>query len=204
MERLIDFLKNWLGKRGVVSGLPLIGLLLVPLLVGSCRTTQEPPPPPPGLKFSTGDRVIIKFSGPRPPADQHAEEIKGDGTISPPYIGSVKAAGKKPGELQKELTKKYAELYENLTVTVNAGARYIFVDGQVRSPDRYPYSGEMTVVDAIATAGGFTSFAAKKRILLRRSNGEKHRVNYFKAFNNDDADLPVYPGDQIFVPKRWL
>lgn len=183
-------------------------LALVGLLGAGCGTLQEAPtreqPRENPNALRSGDTVIIKFAGPRIPTDRHEEEIKTDGRISPPVIEPVKAAELTAGQLQSQLQGAYDEYYKNLTVTVNAGNRYFYVDGEVKNPNRFPHAGEMTVIDAIATASGFTDFAKKRGIKLIRSWGDRHTVNYFQAMSNDEKDLPVYPGDQIFVPRRGI
>jgi protein involved in polysaccharide export with SLBB domain len=63
----------------------------------------------------------------------------------------------------------------------------------------------MTVLKAIQTAGGFTEFAKRTKVQVTRANGHKEKpVNYDKAVKNPKLDLPIYPGDQIFVDKRIL
>jgi protein involved in polysaccharide export with SLBB domain len=60
----------------------------------------------------------------------------------------------------------------------------------------------MTVLRAIASAGGFTDFANRDKIELRRPNGEKYLIKWKKALENPKLDVPVYPGDQVTVHKR--
>lgn len=150
-----------------------------------------------------GDRVQIVFTGnPTPPADQD-ERIKEDGMINLQFIGPVQAAGKTSGQLQKEIQDAYVpRLFQRLTVTVRTEERMFFVDGEVRSPGGLFYRGQMTVMKAVASAGGFTDFAARKRIELVRSSGEVLEVNADKAKRNPALDVPVIPGDRIFVPRR--
>lgn len=70
-------------------------------------------------------------------------------------------------------------------------------------PSRHPYLGEMTLLKAIASAGDFTDFANKKKVEITRANGQKLRVNCVKAQANPDKfDVPIYPEDAIFVPRR--
>jgi protein involved in polysaccharide export with SLBB domain len=58
------------------------------------------------------------------------------------------------------------------------------------------------VLRAVATAGGFTDFANRKKIELRRHNGEIIKVNYKDAIKDPRKDPLVYPNDQIIVGKR--
>jgi len=150
-----------------------------------------------------GDLVKVVFSGnPTPPMDQE-ERIKEDGTINLQFVGSVQAAGKTAGQLQREVQDAFVpKLYRRLTVTVLTENRVFFVDGEVRQPGRLVYTGELTVLKAVASAGGFTDFAARNRIELVRTTGEKFIINARKAKDQPRLDLPVIPGDRIFVPRR--
>lgn len=150
-----------------------------------------------------GDLVTVFFSGVNPPPSDQEERIKDDGTINLQLIGAVKAEGLTPGELQKKLQESYVpKYYRRLTVTVKTENRMFYVDGEVRRPDRLTYQGEVSVLKAIAAAGGFTDFAARGRIQLVRATGEKISVDGRKAANDSKYDPPVLPGDRIFVPRR--
>ncbi|HET7624985.1 MAG TPA: polysaccharide biosynthesis/export family protein [Verrucomicrobiae bacterium] len=151
-----------------------------------------------------GDLVTVTFSGPTSevPIPQHEERIKEDGTITPPSIGSVMAAGKTSGDLQKELQEKYNKLYRNLTVTVKSGDRFYYVLGEVMQPGPKPYLGETDIIKAITAGSGFTEYAKKSKIKLIHPNGKTEIVNYDKAVEDQAKNLPVYPGDQVIVPRR--
>lgn len=154
-----------------------------------------------------GDLIVVVFSGVEDPPEKHTETIRDDGTIRLQYLKEpIKAAGKKPRELQEEIWRKYVveeKLFrEHLSVTVQTEMRYFYVQGEVKMSNRYPYAGEVTILKAIAAAGGFTDFANKKKVELIRANGTKITINALKAQKDPQLDLPVYPGDQIFVPRR--
>jgi polysaccharide export outer membrane protein len=76
------------------------------------------------------------------------------------------------------------------------------VGGEVKNSGRFPYLGEITVLRAIDSAGGFTDFARRNAIELRRASGESHTVDWKRAKKNPKLDLPIYPNDQIIVPQR--
>jgi protein involved in polysaccharide export with SLBB domain len=150
------------------------------------------------------DLVTVVFTGAPSSPDRFDGRIKQDGHISLPLVGSVLAAGKTTGELEKEIHDLYVpRFYINLNVNVNSENRYFFVDREVKKPDRIVHSGKITVLQAIASAGGFTDFANKKKVQLIRANGEIHRINCIKAATNPELDLEVYPGDKIIVPRRF-
>lgn len=152
-----------------------------------------------------GDLVNITFSGsPQLPTEKE-ERIKEDGTVNLQFVGSIMAEGRTRGQLQKEIEEKYVpNYYKHLTVTVKTENRVFYVDGEVRQPSRLVYTGEITVLGAIASAGGFTDFAARQRIELIKVDGTKVVVDARKARDNRKLDPPVTPGDKVIVPRRGL
>ena len=152
-----------------------------------------------------GDRVIVTFSGLSIGLPKHEERIKDDGSINLPMVGDVMAAGLTRRALEQEIHRKYVPVfYKTLTVTVAGEERFFYVDGQVRSPGRHPYLGELTLLRAIAASGDFTDFANRKKVQVTRANGRKITVNCLKARENNSLDIPIYADDQIFVPRRYL
>lgn len=158
-----------------------------------------------GDRFQIGDQVTVKFSGTVDQIPPHEERIKDDGTITLPLIGAVKAAGKTPGDLQKEIHDLYVpDYYKRLTVTVTGEQRVYSVGGQVKAPGRQVYISATTVTKAIQSAGDFTDFAARRRVVLTRATGERLIIDCKKAAKDPALDLPVYPGDKIDVDQRGI
>lgn len=149
-----------------------------------------------------GDLIVINFSDiDRPPQKQEVN-IPDGGMVTLPFNVHVKADGKTTTQLEKDIRDAYVpSLFVNLTVTVRAEQRYYFVDGEVKAARSWPYLGETTVLRAIANAGGFTDFANRKKIELRRQNGQRFFINYNKALKDPKLDLPVFPNDHIVVGK---
>ncbi len=211
----------------------LCGLVLTGALFAGCTSTSGDPvfsdsprpmtantasadsSPADAALFRVGETVIVTFSGGgssgtgsegsnqiMPP---HQEPIKEDGTITLDLIGPVKAAGKTPGQLQNEIHDLYVpKYYVRLTVTVSAQDRVFYVGGEVVKPGVFQYLGETTVTKAIQSAGDFTDFASRSKVWLIRANGQRIKVNCTKALENPSLDPPVYPGDQIQVPRRII
>jgi len=207
----MNYLRLLHGAAGTVA-------LLTAILLTGC---QSAPPrfqqveglPGAGTIVSTkdvlqpGELISIEFfsSASQPPIQPYEERIKEDGTISPPQLGQfgpVKAAGKLPGQLQKELQELYERLYRNITVVVTAGVRVYWVDGEVTKPGVQTYLGPTDVMKAVAAAGGFTPFANKRRVHVIRTDGTTERVNYNRIIEQPSENLPVYPGDKVWVPRR--
>ena len=159
-------------------------------------------------KLGVGDLLTINFSdvppGALPIEQQH--RVGDDGLITLPFNVQVQAAGKTPTQLQKEIRNAYVpSLFVNLTVVVKAQDRYVYVDGEVKVPNKIFHQDGLTVLRAISTVGGFTDFANKKKIEVRRAIGGKvELVDWSKARKNPKLDLPLFVNDQVYVPRGIL
>jgi polysaccharide export outer membrane protein len=150
-----------------------------------------------------GDLVRVTFADLPQAWPEHQERVHEDGRITLPLNVSVVAAGKTPSQLQEDIRNAYVpSLLKRLTVTVKPEERHYFVGGEVRIPNRQAYFGDMTVLRAIDTCGGFTDFANRKNIELRRATGEKFKINWYDAIKDARKDLAVFPNDQIIVHKK--
>jgi polysaccharide export outer membrane protein len=173
------------------------------------QTSSPSDPTAPVATFRVGDTVVVTLTTGSEQGNSeipdHVEPIKEDGTITLDYIGPVKAAGKTPGQLQNEIHDLYVpKYYVRLTVTVKSpgGDRVYYVGGQVNShAGVLPYLGDTTVTKAIQAAGDFTDFAGHTVTLTRAGGGERIQVNVDRVRAGKEVDPPVYPGDQIDVPR---
>ena len=189
-------------------------LALAAFFFVGCEGLNRPVYPEPDVSRSTGndesdklrigDTVRIEYASESTatPLQPFEEQIKDDGTISPPSVGSVQAVGKTTGELQKELQQAYRKFYVSMTITVKAPDRYYSVGGEVKLPNRHVYVGGTTVIKAIQSSGDFTEYAKRTKVQLRRANGRTYTIDCEKALKDPRLDLPVYPGDSIHVPQR--
>jgi len=139
---------------------------------------------------------------PNPPVPS-ATKVREDGTITLMLNQPFVAAGKTSGDLEREIRAAYVpKFYVTMTVTVFMQNGFYFVDGEVKSPNRYPYAGKTTVSKAIASAGDFTEYANKKKVTLTRTDGHRLIINCIKALGDPTLDVEVYPNDRIHVPRR--
>jgi polysaccharide export outer membrane protein len=133
--------------------------------------------------------------------------VRPDGMISIPLLGDVKAADKTPLELAAEITaalKKYVQ-DPNVTVTLNGmNSKLVYLIGEVGKTGPIMMTPGMTLLQAIATAGGLGAFAnAKKMYILRIEDGKQKKISvqYKLALRGDSSlNLTLIPGDTIVVP----
>ena len=174
------------------------GPVRIPNLPVAGTNTVTPP-------LRIGDLVIIEWFDTPTQMQPFKDKVRDDGNLVLPYNIVVRAVGLTAGQLQDAIHKAYVPvLFKHLTVSVKTEERFYYVDGEVKMPTRQYYYGEMTVLRAISTAGGFTDFAHKDKIELRRSNGQSYMISYKKAMRNPKLDMPVFPNDQVIVHKRFF
>lgn len=135
------------------------------------------------------------------------EPVRADGKISLPLLNDVQASGLTPMQLADSLTEKLKKFVADPRVTVVVTAinsKRIYLLGEVSHTGAMPMSPNMTVMQALASAG-INQFANTKKIyVLRSENGKKEKfpVNYRKLIKGQDIDhdYTLQPGDTIVVP----
>jgi polysaccharide export outer membrane protein len=150
-----------------------------------------------------GDMITVSFSDlPNPPAEIRTR-IPADGMVPLHFSVRVRAAGRIISELEQAIREAYVPRYfKHLTAIVRSEERFFFVGGEVRSPGRFSVQANLTVLRAIDTAGGFTDFAKRRQIELRRENGDRIYIDEKKAREDSVLDLPVLANDHIIVNRR--
>ena len=133
--------------------------------------------------------------------------IRPDGKISLPLLGELEVTGKTAVQLQEEVTKRLLQYVADPMVNVvvkEINSPKISVLGQVRKPDRYHIKQRLTVLDAIALAGGFTDFAKRDKVTIIRNSGPdkiRIQVNLKKVVEDRSGEVYyVEPLDTIYVP----
>lgn len=199
-------------------GTSRILIAFVALFVGLQLGCQNHPPPSPEnpdapspdntylSEIRPGDRVVINFadnSGIEPIWEQTVTE---EGIIMLPFNQKLNAKGMSESQLEQAIHDLYVpKLFTRLSVNARLAQRSFFVDGEVRAPGQQELTGTMTVMKAVAAAGGFTDYAKKSKIEVIRRNGQKIEVNGKDAMRDPaKCDLPVYAGDRVFVYRRVL
>ena len=134
--------------------------------------------------------------------------VRPDGKISLPLINDVQAAGSTPQQLASTVTEKLRKFLTEPQVTVivtQINSQRVFVVGEVLRAGAFPLIPGMTVLQALSSAGGFTTFADVKKIHVMRLVSGKHielPFNYREVLKGDNPDqnIKLEPGDTVVVP----
>jgi polysaccharide export outer membrane protein len=134
--------------------------------------------------------------------------VRPDGVITLPLVRDIKAAGLKPDELRERIQKAAAQFIADPNVTVvirQINSRNVFITGEVARPGPYPMTGQMTVLQLIAVAGGLNEYANGKKIMIMRPDGgqtKTFKFNYRDSIDgkNLQQNILLKPGDTVLVP----
>jgi polysaccharide biosynthesis/export protein VpsN len=159
-------------------------------------------------RLRPGDPIVVTLRGIAgvPGGQQQIEgSVNENGEINLPFIDFVHAAGRTGSELEQDIQRAYIDqqIYRQITVNVTVPSRVYYVRGEVRQPGRFPILSGVTIVQAIAAAGGFTEFASPSKVEIVRGT-DRIRVNVDEMEKRPEKDREVEPGDVIIVPRSFL
>lgn len=209
--------------RGIVesklkgcTALAALGMALA-VLVAGCETNSEPhiaaydhpdflfPPRTNVLDQADIISVTFRYST----NFNTVQKIGMDGMVNLQGVGQVKAEGKTIEQLQSELTARYlAQVKDDpITIRIVSPAASIYVTGAVNRPGKISMDRRMTVVDAIAEAGGADQYRAKlSKVSVLRVDGDTQKIywlNLNRVLDGEDQN-PFYlkPFDVVRVPAK--
>ena len=144
-----------------------------------------------------------------PEASVLSTVVRSDGLISLPLIKEIEAAGLTPKQLEKALTEKLSKQIRQPDVTVlvkEIHSEKIYLIGALKKESQLPLKSSLTVLQAIAEAGGVTDYAKKSKIyVLRKENGKqvKYPFDYTSVIRGEhmEQNITLKPGDTIVVPQ---
>jgi polysaccharide export outer membrane protein len=148
--------------------------------------------------LGSNDKIRLKVYG--EPDISGEYEIDAGGQVSVPLAGHIRAAGSTTQQLERSIKSALSKgIVRDPRVNVEIVAfRPYYILGEVKKSGEYPYRLGLTVMDAVASAGGFTYRANESKVYLRRAGaGVEETVAL-------DAPVPVFPGDNIRVPERFF
>ncbi len=185
------------------TGIFLFGLMLLCIAVVGCapvsvNSTTPVPHDTGDYTLGVGDTVRINVYGQEEMSQEYT--VEPDGVISLPLAGTVGAAGYSAREIEQAIvTKLHPDYMVNPKVSVEViGFRSMYVLGEVQQPGKYEYVPNMTVMQAVAIAGGYTYRAAENSAEVTR-----HVKGALKTFTVDDKTM-LKPGDTILIKRRWF
>lgn len=192
-----------------------LALLLVAALAGCVdgpRTTAPAPaapqaqasaegalPPDADIDYElgSGDKLRVIVFGEQDLSGEF--DVSGSGMVALPLIGQVRARGLTLSEFEDAVETKLRDGYlTNPRVSVEVmNYRPFYIYGEVAEPGQYPYTSGMTVLNAVAVAGGYTYRADQSDVYITRGEGDE--VEYPAS-----QTVKVLPGDVVRVPERFF
>mgnify|MGYP001325210272 FL=1 len=155
-------------------------------------------------KLQPLDPLFIRFSG---VLDQIQLEpvIDENGKINLLHIDEpIQAAGLTTSQLESKIENLYieGEIYRNVSVNVTMTAKVFYVQGEVLQPGQFPLSSGTTLLQAIASARGYTAFANKRKVTITRQ-GKIYTYNLKMLEKDPSKDIKIEAGDVIKVWQQW-
>ncbi len=191
----------------VRGGNVAIAMVLVLSACASSKGSERAAARPEAGEYRIGREDVLEVVVWHEPELTRVIPVRPDGRISLPLAGEIEAAGKTPSELQVGLAKALTPFIRDATVAVmvrEINASRVFVLGEVARPGGFPLRGPMTVVQAVALAGGRTPFGSDEVVWLRQKpDGGADRVSLsFKDLVKGEAAgaLWLRGGDVLYVP----
>jgi polysaccharide biosynthesis/export protein len=210
-------------------GLGFVVILLTGFLWAQAPATSQADGPPPASaaaaipaqpltsqvtkphddSFVVGNDDLLAINVWKEPDISRQIPVRSDGRISLPLVGEVQAAGRTPLQLEQDIASKLRNYIAEPEVTVmvqQINSEKFNILGQVAKPGSYSLTHAVTVLDAIAVAGGFRDFAKQKGIYILRQNpsGGQSRLafNYKDVIKgkNPEQNIKLEPRDTIVVP----
>ncbi len=188
-------------------------LAIALLLSSACAQGPKHPVTPPEVVLSEDrlgidDTFEVRVYG--EPDLTGSFRVAADGTVDYPLAGRMVVSGLRTGDIQKLLVEKlkggnYLKDPQVIVTIKDRNSQKISVLGQVSKPGQVGYYPNMTIVDAIASAGGFTGIAAKNSVSLRRETGGKIEMHVYPVADISEGRSPnvlVQPGDVLVVDER--
>ena len=196
--------------------LPLLaaGMILAALPASAAQAAKTPPPDAPknsgapmGYRIGAGDVLQINVWRESEVSVQGVV-VRPDGKVTLPLVKDVDVMGQTPAELEKNLAAKLAQFINGADVTVvvrEIHSKKVYMVGAVNRVGPIALLSDLTVLQALAEAGGVTDYAKRKKIyVMRTENGKptKHFFDYDAVLKGEhiEENIMLQPDDTIVVP----
>jgi len=158
--------------------------------------------------YKIGPQDMLQIDVWKEPEITRLVPVRPDGKITLPLLNDVQAAGLTPMELASVISDGLKKYINNPQVTVSVStinSRRVYVTGEVTKPGAFPMLPNMTVLQALTSAGGFTQFAKIKSVyVLRVEGGKQTKIPFnYKAViegKKPEENIELQPGDTVVVP----
>jgi polysaccharide biosynthesis/export protein len=175
---------------------------------GNTKEVAQPLPESQPNEYAVGSGDVMHIDVWQEAELSETAVVRPDGNISVPLINEVKVSGMTPPQIQQTIAQRLAKYVNNPKVTVTVSeihSKQAFITGEVTRPGEYPLNTQITVLQLIAQAGGFTPFAKTEHIvILRTVNGAQQRIGFkYKEVlrgEKTDQNITVQSGDTVVVP----
>lgn len=188
--------KAWLRLACVIVGVSLVMLSSPVRAAGGDPAQAGRGEQPQEYTLGPGDKLKVTVFG----SDDLSGETEVDpaGQVTLPLIQQVPAAGKTVPQLEDEIRRRLSpDFVKNPRLSIEVlNYRPFYIIGEVKNPGSYPYVAGMTVVNAIALAGGYTYRANKDEVIMVRATDPNR-----KPMPAARTDI-VLPGDVVEVKER--
>ena len=212
-------MKKPMAAHRILSVLMLLFVLSAGVFAQSDSTSRTPAPAPakpadaPAAhsddSYVIGANDDLAINVWKEPDISRSVSVRSDGKISLPLVGELQASGETPRQLEEQISKSLQNYISEPQVTVivtDSKSQRVNIMGMAAKPGAYVLTRSTTVLDAIATAGGFKDFAKQKSIyVLRRApDGTQQRIpfNYKEVIKgkNPEQNIRLQAGDTLVVP----
>lgn len=170
--------------------------------------------PPPKLVILSGDtlRIVRDAREPAEADDMTLFQVRPDGMISVPDVGSLQVAGLTPEDVAEKITAAYARTYREPTATVNiaiAPSNRVFVGGAVPNAAFFDLTGTATLEQVLMASGGVLPSADMSKVALLRLNAEGRYDTYFFDLSSllktpGRTAVVMQRGDLVYVPQSGI
>ena len=161
--------------------------------------------------FTPGPGDVLKIALHYPETMQFIETVSPDYTISFVYIGKVSVKNRTIEEIQKNIASRLSDgylRYPVVTVSVEqVRSKKIYVFGEVASPGAYPWTPDLTVLSAVALAGGFTRYSPSEIQIYRPTADQSHYARFKVSLSSfleekTGRDILVAPDDVLMISDK--
>lgn len=188
-----------LARKLIVGAAMLVFLVMVLFATAGAASKEK--------DYQIGKSDVLEINVWKEEALTRTVNVRKDGKITLPLIDDIQAAGRTPMELKRVIQETMSEYIESPSVTVivqSQNSKQFYIIGEIANTGAYPLVKDLTIIQGIALAGGFTEWADRDDILLlRRNEGGNKRINidYYEIVSGESKkqNVMLQADDTIIV-----